>query len=86
MEVSDADMVGSTSISFTLRSTHSDPGTGSKAVQISIDISGIITKIAIQNLDLNFDLSGEYLLFACSASKNIQFALSISENSAKFIC
>jgi len=85
IEVSDIDVIGNTPISFTLRITHSEHGAGNKVVQIPNNISDVITKTVIQNLALNFDLTREYLLFVCSASKNIQFALSIGRNSARFI-
>jgi hypothetical protein len=67
-----------------LRATHSEFGTGGKAVQIPITLTDRITKIPIQSLELNFELQGEYLLFACSSNKSIQFALSVSRNFARF--
>jgi hypothetical protein len=57
---------------------------GGKAVQIPITLTDRITKIPIQSLELNFELQGEYLLFACSSNKSIQFALSVSRNFARF--
>jgi hypothetical protein len=84
IETSDVNLAEHFSISFHLRATHSEFGTGGKAVQIPITLTDRITKIPIQSLELNFELQGEYLLFACSSNKSIQFALSVSRNFARF--
>jgi hypothetical protein len=84
IEVLDVQVIN-TPVLFSLRSTHSESGTGSGAVQIPIHISEINTRTAIQNLALNFDVTGEYLLFGCTANKNIHFALSIIRTSARFL-